>query len=538
MKLQIKKPVNMTARKPHVYCKRYVPLLESSVMMYFSGGGVGKSWASIHTAVEFVEENQEKKAVLWLTEDAEGETRDRYERIIKGRRHTRDFYDTRVHFIQQEPLKLTKLTDGNAIITDEFWDIRLDLMDYSLVVFDPLLQFNGGDENNNTHAGILMGALKTWAAEENKVILLLHHATVKMDGSPKSRGAGEWMNGCRGVYEVAMVLDDKGQVDTDRKNKRNFKLAKDNGLSYHFRDVATGLLERSLIVFPPQDDIKEEVVNPPDKVFISLAPHNDAKNPKGFEKKKINFSDLHKVVTYGGCYSPYIFANGHRLSSNNLGGADLMCFDFDNGLTLAEGFKRFSKYQSLLVTTRSHGPKGDRFRAFVKLKTPLHVPEFDYADFMDALFNKIGDVDPATKDLARFYFASPSNAEYMYTDGTDLFDWVPVYEEMKKKKVIQAITKKRVQKVDFTNYNPSNTLPPDTLFTTRNGGGKTFADLKRSLSIGDKEVVQCRQGYGHNNGQGPEHNAAAFVKMANNGNVFYHCSGAKCAGDEALWCEE
>ena len=529
----------MTARKPHVFCQRYIPLLESSVMMFFSPGGVGKSFAAIVTAVEFVEENKDKKAVLWLTEDAEGETRQRYERTIKGRHNKREYYDSRIHFITQEPLRLTRLTDNNAELTEEFWDIRMALLDYSLVVFDPLLQFNGGEENSNTHAGVLMGSLKSWAAEENKVILLLHHASVTKDEKMKARGAGEWVNGCRGVYEVAVVRDEQGVVDAGRLNKRRFKLFKDNGISYYFRDKATGLAERDLEVFPESFEVEEIERNHGDKVYISVAHHNDEKNPHGFKKKTIDFSRIHEAVTLGTCYSPYIFANEHRLSSNNLGGSDIMCFDFDNGLTLKDAAKRFSKYRSLIITTKSHQLKGvDRFRAIVKLKTPLYVPEVDYADFMQALFDKVGDVDPATKDLARFFYASPKNAEYMYSDSYELFDWEPVYNEMKRKKVIEKITTQKRKKLDFSNYNPANTLPPDTSFNDRNGGIITFDTARSTLSTGDKISVECRHGHGHNKGQGPKYNKAAFIKKANNGNVFYHCSGGKCAFEEALWCEE
>jgi hypothetical protein len=215
-----------------------------------------------------------------------------------------------------------------------------------------------------------------------------------------------------------------------------------------------------------------------------------------------------------------------------------MCFDFDNGVSLAEATKRFSKYKSLIITTKSHQKNGvDRFRAFIQLKTPLYVPEVDYADFMQSLFDKIGDVDPATKDLARFFYASPKDAQHIYSDSYDLFDWRPIYDEMKRKKVVEKITNQKRKKLDFKNYNPENTLPADTSFNDHSGGAVTFQMARDTLGIGDKLKVECRHGHGHNKGQGPKYNKAAFIKKADNGNVFYHCSGGKCAFEEALWCE-
>jgi hypothetical protein len=529
----------MQAKRPAVYCQRYLPLLEASVMMLYSGGGVGKSFAAIRESLEFVWENPAKQAALWLTEDSEGETRRRYERLVALYDQPKDFFDSRISFIAQEPMRLTKMQDGNAILSDDFLDVRLALLDYSLVVLDPLLQFNGCDENSNTHAGVLMGALKEWAASEDKIILLLHHATwAGQSGKIKPRGAGEWVNGTRGVYEISRLEDEH------KKDRRLFTLTKDNGLSYYFRDTYTDEPAKELDVFP--EFIKEEVreANLGNVVKISVADHNDAKNPHGFKPFEIDFGSLHLAVMDGLCYSPYLFANGHRKNENNLGGAEVMCFDFDNGLTLEQGRKRFAHYQSLLVTTRSHQKegKGDRFRVFIRLKTPLNIPNDDYSDFMDALFEAVRDVDPATKDLARFYFASPKDATHIYSKSMKRYDWEPLYRQVKREKVvaeIQAAKKKRkpVNGTPRSTTEPENTLPKDTTFLLHAGASDTFGNIRHTLGHGDKVAVQCRHGYDHS-GQSPSANLAAFIKKHDNGNVYYHCSGGRCAGEEALFCAE
>ncbi|CAN8141013.1 hypothetical protein THIOSC13_420002 [uncultured Thiomicrorhabdus sp.] len=537
--LEIKKPSQLTMRKPNVFCKNWLPLVEGSPMMMFSPGGIGKSFAAIREAFEYVLETG-KKVALWLTEDPEGENRDRYERIIKEYASTpREVFDSRIVFIASQPVKFTQLRDGNAEITDDFWDVRLKLFDYGLVVIDPLLQFNGCDENSNTHAGVLMGAIKDWCAEENKNVLLLHHAA-KTEYGFKARGAGEWVNATRGCYEIAKVKGEDGREIQEEKDYRIFSLRKDNGVSFHFRDPITDELSRKLKVFP--DRLSGDYLEPTgDKIRISIADHNDAKNPKGFKQECIPFDSLHIRVREGLCYSPYTFADGHRKNENNLGYSDILCLDFDGGMTLVEAEKKFKGVKSLVVTTRSHkkNGNGDRFRLFIKLKKPLSIPASDHADFMGALFDHIGEVDPATKDMARFFFASPEDAFYWYSGSDNEFDWEVLYKEVKKNKVFNIINTRR--KVDFNNIKQgpqSNTMPQDTMFTDNKGNTQTFGSIRDTLSYGDKLIVECVKGHGHNGGKGAKYNQAAFIMKADNGNVFYHCSGAKCVNDDAVWCED
>ena len=124
MKISIKKPGQLQSQRPPVFCKAYLPLVGSSVLMLYSGGGVGKSFAAIRVSLEYVNENPEKKAALWLTEDPEGETRHRYEEIVKSMPRDKEFYDQRIAFISHQPIKLTKLRDGNAIVSEEIKHIR------------------------------------------------------------------------------------------------------------------------------------------------------------------------------------------------------------------------------------------------------------------------------------------------------------------------------------------------------------------------------------------------------------------------------
>jgi len=140
---------------------------------------------------------------------------------------------------------------------EEYYQIKEELSQYGMIVLDPLLQFNGCDENSNSHAGVLMGALKTWAAEADKVLMLLHHVTFFQDGTIKARGAGEWQNGCRCVYSIAYpaIASDTNQTPTpDRSsNMRVFELIKDNGIGYRYFTNSEGEKERIIQIFPEED---------------------------------------------------------------------------------------------------------------------------------------------------------------------------------------------------------------------------------------------------------------------------------------------
>ena len=63
-----------------------------------------------------------------------------------------------------------------------------------------------------------------------------------------------------------------------------------------------------------------------------------------------------------------------------------------------------------------------------------------------------------------------------------------------------------------------------------------FDQLKQTLSVETKSPVKCLAGIDHGE-LGADH-YSAFVKKAESGNVFYHCSGGRCADVGTLWCED
>jgi len=255
--IEIKRPSLMKSKRPKVYCKNYLPILGKSISMLISNGGTGKSFCAIRIAMNYVIESPDRKAVLWLTEDSEGENFNRLKRLVSEFKQDFNYFNDRIAFITSPPIRFTKLEDGNAVLTNEYLKIQLNVSEYNLIVLDPLLQFNGCDENSNTHAGVLMGSFKSWAAKEDKEVLLLHHVTIYQDGVIKARGAGEWQNGCRCVYSVAYPCDIDKKTGKTKPNKasrkRVFELIKDNGIGYKYFTNINGQKEKTLFVFPEEE---------------------------------------------------------------------------------------------------------------------------------------------------------------------------------------------------------------------------------------------------------------------------------------------
>ena len=527
--ITIKKANKLSKRKPAVHCVDYLPMLEGAVSMLFAGGGVGKSFASIKQAMYFVKETG-RSVALWLSEDSEGENRDRYERLLTDFGATpRKVFDDKIDFITDVPQKITVLQDGNAILTEDFTEMQIALLDYGMVVLDPLLQFQGGDENNNTHAGVFMGGMKDWAESEKKCILLLHHASKNKDGEYRARGAGEWVNGTRATY-----LIDYQEGDQDY---RTFKLKKDNGVGFHFMDMQTRLLEKQLKVFPKFKESEEPP--PPHRVRMSFADHANLKNPMGFEPRMVNFDVLHKMAKEYS-YSQFQFNDGHRLSSKNKGFSDVIIIDYDDGVTLLDAEKMFAGYKVLIITTKRHQKEGygDRFRVFLRLTQPYMIDSSTFKATQQAVFDHFGGgADVAANDLARVFMPSPPDAFHYYINSNKCFDLGALERSVliAKKRDTLHLEQRKKSEAKYGRNNGEllpNELPADFMFTAK-GGDRSFSSIASGLSVGQKESVLCHHGKTHNGSHGADKsNLAGFISRVDYDRVKYQCVVCK---EAPLW---
>lgn len=201
--------------------KDWLPIPKKTVTLFSAPGGSGKSWAILQLALRYLQENSDKKAFLWLSEDPKELSKKRAFNIAY------DLMDIKNTATRNELFARVGISDSPAIqflqearvveINKKFYEIKELLKDYELIIFDPLSAFFGVEENSNSNARIFMQLFTNWANKQNKIIIFLHHSTKH---TTTARGASAFVDAVRLVYEIDFI---KGQ-DT----KRLFKITKDN----------------------------------------------------------------------------------------------------------------------------------------------------------------------------------------------------------------------------------------------------------------------------------------------------------------------
>ena len=146
-------------------------------------------------------------------------------------------------------------------MSPEFHKIKRQLRPYEFIVFDPLLAFYGGDENDNSQARIFMQPFMNWAAEEGKAIVFIMHSSKE----GKIRGAGAFIDACRSAYSISRVYQ-KNNIDLDPENMHNrkIKIEKDNYGAFKYLGASSVL--RQIMPKESSKALYEERVYQEDKV--------------------------------------------------------------------------------------------------------------------------------------------------------------------------------------------------------------------------------------------------------------------------------
>jgi hypothetical protein len=139
---------------------------------------------------------------------------------------------------------------------------------------------------------------------------------------------------------------------------------------------------------------------------ITLFEGDSAANSRVGQSVTADFNDVANLITQF-LWAPGLFQNDTR-SNANLKSIGLLVLDIDNGCSLSDGVKLFSKYKHVIGTSRSHGieKKGvvaDRFRVVLFLETPASS-DSEFKEHWFAAFAKWPFIDQACKDSARFFF--------------------------------------------------------------------------------------------------------------------------------------
>lgn len=214
---------NVEAKESEFITKNFIPVPKKTVSIFSAGGGTGKTSLLLQVALHYLVEYPDEKAFCWLSEDPLGLTKFRLNSLITG--IYKEGSNTLHRLILSDDLTFPTLLELNRTMTinSMFYKMKVMLKDFKLIILDPLIAFFGGDENNNAQAKQFMQLFTKWAAEEDKVIIFIHHST---KNTSQSRGASAFVDAARAVYEIEKIKDEEGK-EKDSDN-RKVTLTKDN----------------------------------------------------------------------------------------------------------------------------------------------------------------------------------------------------------------------------------------------------------------------------------------------------------------------
>ena len=171
----VKKYTGENIRPPVLRCSGLLP--EGHVSMLAGAAGTGKTYIALTLASLYILETK-KKALVWLSEDlSETEYRisqmlakvplwqEKKEQILENLRYIDDI---------PEPL-LTK--EYGTLETNIRMQEKMQryIANFGFVLLDPLTDFYGQEENNNTAARRFVNVLKSLVYKTDKILLVTHH---------------------------------------------------------------------------------------------------------------------------------------------------------------------------------------------------------------------------------------------------------------------------------------------------------------------------------------------------------------------------
>lgn len=205
---------NAIPTKVDFMCKDFMPIPVNKISILSAFGGVGKSWTIVNLAIACINENPERKVLIWSHEDTIGELKDRFDMVYKFRPCVND-----EHIYLEDKIELF---DYDSIFAA-----------FDLIIFDPLLSFfDGNNENDNFQARMFMGKIIEFARKTETTILFTAHSIKNQNSKANeglthtTRGAGAFIDSVRCVYELENTKDNVNNKIDD--GCRILKLTKDN----------------------------------------------------------------------------------------------------------------------------------------------------------------------------------------------------------------------------------------------------------------------------------------------------------------------
>lgn len=176
----IKRFTGQNISKPVLRCNGLFP--EGHVCMLAGSAAAGKTYIALTFAVLYILETK-KPALVWLSEDL-NETEYRIDQMLNKvplwYEH-KDLIIENLYYVDEIPEPLITKDFGELSVNLRMYEkLKRYVNNFGFILLDPLSDFYGQEENNNTAARRFMNILKRLVYKTNKILLVTHH-TNKID---------------------------------------------------------------------------------------------------------------------------------------------------------------------------------------------------------------------------------------------------------------------------------------------------------------------------------------------------------------------
>ncbi len=215
--------------------------------------------------------------------------------------------------------------------------------------------------------------------------------------------------------------------------------------------------------------LRELPANKLDHMIVSTSVNNETKKPEmeiNFKAQEVGFfgegMTMEALVTSkikSFCMSHFVESarapEGHRKKDNFIQGQNMIAFDIDEGLSLADAKDILKEYIWLIYTTKSHqkeknGIICDRFRIILPTKTNFFVTVEQHKELYENLSKvlNIPTYDVATRNVSRLWYTNPK-AEVSTNKNGELLDIKCCIPETEKaNKILPAIENLDIDEAD------------------------------------------------------------------------------------------
>ena len=216
------------AKEPVFYCKDWLPIPRNTTTMISAPGGTGKSFLTIQIAIRIISKNPTHRILIWNSEDPLFYTKSRIDKVFE-RIMPKEIQAKKEQILNQIDIIGA---DKDTIYFDKLDEEQLKILgdelvtSYNAVILDPLLEFFGGNENDNGEARAFIKILNKIATHRLLSIILIHHHNKgnSVEGT-RTRGASAFIDAVRLLYTLNTIKTDENNI---HPTQRLIKIEKDN----------------------------------------------------------------------------------------------------------------------------------------------------------------------------------------------------------------------------------------------------------------------------------------------------------------------